>query len=170
MKIRIVASSHGAFFHSPAGGFDRYNGDYSFRDHTGDLDHLVPNLKLRIWIGVPGSYAFPAAWEMTLAYPAGKFEITGAALGRTHRSGGLVSVSTTGSPSDCGGPGETRISVIDPDRQTQWVDVVYRLRDWNCGRAVPADFTPVANSLKAYDVNGMPLTPPVANIDPEYSF
>jgi len=59
--------------------------------------------------------------------------------------------------------------MIDPDRQTQWVDVAYRLRDYaNYGRAVVTDFTPVG-SPKAYDVDGNPIAlPPL--IDPEYSF
>jgi hypothetical protein len=170
MKIRIVENEHGPFFQDPLGGFDRWNGSYSYLDHAEGLSHLVPNLNLRIWIGEPGTWILPAAWEMTLAYPAGKLEITGATLGRTHRSGGLVNVSTTDSPSGCGGPGTTHISVIDPDRQTLWVDVVYRLRDWGCGRAVLSDFTTVENSLKAYDAEGNPMVSPVADLDPEYSF
>lgn len=137
-------------------------------NHTNDLNHLVPNLKLRIWIGNPQTLTFPAAWEMTLAYPAGKIEVTGAALGRIHLSGGLVSVSTTSSPEGCGGPGSTQISMIDPDKHSLWVDLVYRLRDPSCGRAVVSDFTPVGSS-KAYDVDGT-LISLAPLLDPNYSF
>ena len=59
---------------------------------------------------------------------------------------------------------------MDPDRQTQYVDVVYRLRDFeDCGRAAPGDFTAVAESQKAYDVDGNPIAA-FAYLDPEYSF
>ncbi|MFI5216558.1 MAG: hypothetical protein ACHQ3O_08430, partial [Candidatus Limnocylindria bacterium] len=162
-------SEHGPLFHDPTWGFDRWNGDYSFLNHTEDLKHLVPNLKLRIWIGDYSTLTFPAAWEITLAYPACKIEVTGAALGRIHLSGGLVSVSTTGSPSDCSVPGTARISMIDPDRLTHWVDVVYRLRDFaNHGRATVGDFSQ-AVPPKAYEVNGNSIAP-IAFLDPEYSF
>jgi hypothetical protein len=170
MTIRVVQSSYPtSLFHATTWGFDRWNGAYSYLNYTEDLKHLVPNLKLRIWIGNPSTLTFPAAWEITLAYPAGKIEVTGAALGRIHLSGGLVNASTTSSPSACGGSGTTRISMIDPDRYTQWVDVVYRLRDWSCGRAAVTDFTVVAESQKAYDIDGNPITLPVL-LDPEYSF
>jgi len=172
LKIRVVASTYGTLFHDTAWGFDRwsFDGTYAFLNYTEDLKHLVPNSKLRIRIVNPSTGEFPAAWEITLAYPAGKLEITGAALGRLHLSGGLVGVNTAGSPSGCGGSGTTRISLIDPDRYTQWVDVVYRLRDYaNCGRAIPSDFTAVENSLKAYNADGNLITA-IAYPDPEYSF
>jgi hypothetical protein len=173
LEIRVVASSYGSFFDATPRGFDKwnFNGSYSWRQYTDDLGYLVPHPKLRIWIGNPSTLEYPAAWEITLAYPAGKLEITGATLGRRNRSGGLVSVSAaTGSTSSCSDPGTTRISLIDPDRQTQWVDVVYRLRNFaNCGRAVPGDFTAMAGSQKAYNVDGNPIVP-IAYLDPEYSF
>jgi hypothetical protein len=169
MKIRIVDQSYGSFFHDPAGGFDRWDGSYSFLDHSDDLEHLVPNLKLRIRIVDLNTLVFPAAWELTLAYPAAKFEITGATLGSLHRSGGFVSVTTAGSGEDCGGPGTAKISLIDPDRRSQWVDVVYQLRD-ECSRAEPGDFTQVEGTLKAYDLDGNAISPPFAYLDPQYSF
>jgi hypothetical protein len=169
MKLRIVDQTppgEGPFFHSPTLGFDKWGGGYHSLDHMDELNQLVPNLKLRIWIG--DGQTNPAAWEMTLAYPAGKIEVTGAALGRIHLSGGLVSVSTTSSPAGCVGPGSTRISMVDPDQRSQWVDLVYRLRDPDCGRAAAPDFTPVGSS-KAYDVDGNPISLPPF-IDPVYSF
>jgi hypothetical protein len=174
LEIRVVASSIGsALFDGTPRGFDKwnFNGNYSWRQYTEDLRYLVPHPKLRIWIGNPSTLEYPAAWELTLAYPAGKVEITGAALGRRHRSGGLVSVSAvTDSTSTCGAPGTTRISLVDPERQTQWVDVVYRLRDFaGCGPAIPGDFTAEAGSHKAYNLDGNPIVP-IAYFDPEYSF
>ena len=170
-EIRVVASSHGALFHEPPIGFNKWNGNmnYAWREFTLDLEYLVPHPKLRIWIGNPSTLEYPAAWEITLEYPAGKLEITGAALGRRHLSGGLVSVSdATGSPSSCGAPGTTRISLVDPERQTQWVDVVYRLRDFaGCGTAVLSDFTAVEGSLKAYNVEGNPIAS-IVYFDPKY--
>ncbi len=167
MKIKIVAQTEGSAFYTGR-GYDRWNEAYSFLDHMDDLEHLVPNLKLRIWIGSYNPPTFPAAWEITLAYPAGKIEVTGATLGRVHRSGGLVSVSTTGSPSACEAPGTVRISMIDPDQYSQWVDVAYRLRNPTCGRATVGDFTPVG-ATKAYDIDGNPITA-LAFLDPEYDF
>jgi len=170
MQIRVVESS-GPLFHDTTHGFDKWNVDasYSFNDYTGTLDYVVPSPALRLWVGDPSTGAYPAAWEVTLAYPAGELEITGATLGGLHRSGGFVSVSTTGAPSGCGGPGTARISVIDPDRQAQWVDV-YRLRDFpNCGRAEPADFAEVEGSLKAYNLDGNTISAVVVP-DPVYSF
>ena len=173
LEIRVVASSYGSFFDATPRGFDKwnFNGNYSWRQYTEDLGYLVPHPKLRIWIGNPSTLEYPAAWEITLEYPAGKLEVTGASLGRRHRSGGFLSVSpTTGSPTGCSAPGSTRISLVDPERQTQWVDVVYRLRNFaNCGRAVPGDFTAMAGSQKAYNVDGNSIVP-IAYFDPEYSY
>jgi hypothetical protein len=176
IPIRIVDQDPGAgdfvqeLFHHPAGGWDKWEGGYHFLDHMDDLEHLVPNPKLRIWIADFDPPTVPAAWEITLAYPAGQIEVTGATLGRTHRSGGLVSVSTTSSPSGCEGSGTTHISVIDPDQQSLWVDVAYRRRDPTCERITASDFEPVENSTKAYDLEGNPILPAVADIDQEYDF
>jgi hypothetical protein len=170
-EIRVVASSHGASFHEPPRGFNKWsaNQNYAWREFSEDLEYLMPHPKLRIWIGNPPT--FPAAFEATLAYPAGKLEITGATLGRRHRSGGLVSVSTeTDSGTSCETPGTAQISLVDPERLTQWVDVVYRIRDFeDCGRAVPGDFSIVTGSPKAYDPDGSPISP-IFYLDPEYSF
>ena len=172
IKLRIVDQSgagEGEFFHQPAIGFDKWAGSYSSHDHAEDLDRLVPNLKLRIWIGNPQTDTYPAAWEMELAYPVGKFEVIGASLGRNHRSGSLVTMSTTGSPSGpCQGSGTARISMIDPDQHTFWVDLVYKLRSPACGRATVSDFT-LVGSPKVYDIDGNPISLP-PYIDPVYSF
>jgi len=173
MQIHVVASSYGsALFHDTAFGFDKWNvdGSYSFNGYTGALDYVIPSPALRLWVGDPSTGQYPAAREFTLAYPAGKLEITGATLGGLHRSGGFVSVSTTSSPSGCDGSGTARISVIDPDKQAHWVDVVYRLRDFaQCGQAVLDDFTVVEGSQKAYNLDGNPINA-VVYLDPVYSF
>jgi hypothetical protein len=114
----------------------------------------------------------PAAWEWTIQYPAGKIELTGAELVSLHRSGGFAALSpTTGSPASCNDVGTTKISVIDPDEKTAWVNVAYRLRDLpNCGRAVIGDFTAAQGvPPKAYDLNGNAV-PAWAYVDPDYSF
>jgi hypothetical protein len=171
MEIRIVENTYGALFHD-TWGFDQWFGNYHWREYMGDLEGLVPRPKLRIWIENILTGERPAAWEIILQYPGGKLEITGAELGRLHRSGGFVSVSlATGSPSGCDGLSTSRISLIDPDRQSGFVNVAYRLRDFvNCGRASPSDFTAVAGSLKAYDEDGDLLSPPIAFFDDMFSF
>jgi hypothetical protein len=82
----------------------------------------------------------------------------------------MVSVSTTGSTSPCETPGTARISMIDPDRYSQWIDVVYRIRNPTCGRATVNDFIPVAGSIKAYDVDGSLIADLPPFIDPNYDF
>ena len=68
--------------------------------------------------------------------------------------------------------GTTKISVIDPDQTTFWVNVAYRLRNFpQCGgRAVLSDFTAAQGGWpKAYDVNGNAITAWVY-VDPDFSF
>ena len=172
MEITIVASSYsGSIFSDTSWGFDKWFGNYSWRNFTADLGHFSPRPKLRIWIQNFYTLENPAAWEWTIQYPAGKIEITGAELGSLHRSGGFAAVSpATSSPTDCTSLGTTRISVIDPDQTTPWVNVVYRLRDFpQCGRAVASDFTATQGPPKAYDVNGNAIAA-WAYLDPDYSF
>ncbi len=178
MQIRIVASSElGSLFGDTNYGFDKFGPNYASRSFTADLDRFSPRAKLRIFIDNPypqgGEPAIPAAWEWTIQYPAGKIEITGAELGSRHRSGGFAALSPpTTSGSGCSEVGTTKISVIDPDQTTLWVNVAYRLRAFPAcgGRAVPSDFTAAQGAApKAYDVNGNAITP-YAFLDPEYSF
>jgi hypothetical protein len=172
MKLHVVDSGHGELFHEATHGFDKWfvDGSYSAGIYGQDLDLLIPSPKLRIWLGNPNSPNYPAAFELTLQYPAGKLEITGATLGNLHRSGALVGLTKTESPEDCAGPGSAHISLVDPERRTQWIEVAYRLRDFEqCGRAGPDDFEVVPESLKAYDLDGTAITA-VAYPDPVYSY
>ena len=176
MEIRIVAGDTSAFFNDASFGFDKWFGSYSWRNFSTDLDHLTPRPKFRIWIDnpnpPPGTPRTPAAWEITLQYPTGKIEILGAELGTFHRSGGIVTVgATTGATTPCGATGTTKLSAVDPDQKTIWVDVVYRLRDFeNCGRAGVNDFTPEPGTLRAYNADGVMLSSPFAYFDNWYSF
>jgi len=172
MKLHVVDSGHGELFHEATHGFDKWfvDGGYYGGIYGGDLDQLIPSPKLRIWLGNPYSPNYPAAFELTLQYPAGKLEIMGATLGNLHRSGALVGLSKAESPAGCGGTGSAHISLVDPEQRTQWIEVVYRLRDFGgCGRAVPSDFTIVPESLKAYDPSGNAIGA-VAYRDDVYSF
>jgi hypothetical protein len=79
-----------------------------------------------------------------------------------------VTIQTTGS--DCTSQGTARVSLIDPERQTRWIEVVYRVRDFvRCGRAAPGDFEIVGGTHKAYNPDGNAISP-VAYLDPAYSF
>lgn len=173
MQIHVVASTHGSAFHDAGQGFDKWSAgqNYNVNNYTEILDHVVPHPKLRVWIGDPSTGELPAASEFTLAYPAGKIEITGATLARLHRSAGFVNLSvTTGSSTPCDAPGTARISLVDPDRTVQLVEVVYRLRNFeDCGRAEPGEFFVVTGSPKAYDIDGNPIDA-FAYVDPDYSF
>jgi hypothetical protein len=176
MEIRIVESSYpgpGCSLFSDTGwGFDKFFGNYSWRDFTADLGRLSPRAKLRLYINNPypqgGEPGNPAAWEWTIQYPAGKVEITGAELGSLHRSGGFASVTpSTGSTANCEDVGTAKISVVDPDQTTMFVNVTYRLRSFpECPRAVLSDFSAAQGQPpKAYDVSGSPITPAVY-VDP----
>lgn len=175
MEIQIVESSvTGSLFNDAVWGFDKWFGNYGWRNFTADLDSLIPRPKLRIWIEnpspPPGTPKRPAAWEYTIQYTSGKIEILGAELGALHRSGGIVSVSpATGSPASCSSTSTATISLVDPDQGSIWVDLVYRLRDFDdCGRAGSADFAEV--SVKAYKVDGSAIAAPYAYIDFYSSF
>jgi hypothetical protein len=172
-ELRILTSTQGPRFLDPFRGFDqnRANLNYAWRQFGSDLSYLVPNPKLRIWIGDPSTSENPAAWEATLSFPAGKLEITGATIGRRHLSGALVRVTTeTGADPGCQDPGMARISLVDPDRLTGWVDVVYRLRDFEgCGRADINDFEVETGWPKAYGTDGETISA-FAYPDPGYSF
>ena len=113
-----------------------------------DLDPENPDPSARTTAG-------PAAWELTIQYPAGKIEVLGASLGSVNRSGGYAAVSpATSAPYGCGGTATTKVVVVDPGQKSVWVDLVYRPRDFaNCGRAESGDFTALGLP-KAYDVDG----------------
>lgn len=176
MPIRIVASSFGSslFNDSVLGGYDKFFGNYSWNDFTSELESLLPRPKLTVWVKHPTTSVIPAAWEAEIDYPVGKIEILGAELGALHRSGGFVGVGPpTGSPESCSSMGSTKVSVVDPDRQSAWVNIVYRLRDFEgCGRAGAGDFAIPDSSYKAYDGGGNPLASADRFIwvDESYSF
>ncbi len=176
MPIRIVASPYvSSRFNDALEGYDKLFGSYLTRDFTADLPKLVPQPKLRIWVKNtnPESYQIPAAWEVKIGYPRRKIEILGLELGSLDRSGAYATLSTATGPEDSctDKTGETKISVIDPDRRSAWVEVVYRLRDFDdCGRAVPGDIVFVADTFKSYKADGSVITPPYALIDNGYSF
>jgi hypothetical protein len=153
-------------------GVDKWFGNYGLRDFTTDLERLTPRPTFRIWTENPsppsGTPQRPAAWEFTLKYPPGKIEILGAELGAFHRSGAIATVRTaTGSTPACGAEKVTAtISIVDPDQEAIWVDVVYRLRDFpTCGRAGPGDFEEESGSFRAYDANGVAISQPYHYLD-----
>jgi hypothetical protein len=174
MPIRVVESPYAtSLFNDAVEGYDRWWGSYSNRNFTADLPKLVPQPKLKIWVQDPNSYQIPAAWEVAIAYPRKKIEILGVQLQSPDRSEAYATVGAPTGPEDSctDKTGQTKISVIDPDRRSAWVEVVYRLRDFGtCGRAVPGDFVFVANSFKSYKADGTPISPPYAWIDDAYSF
>jgi hypothetical protein len=175
MPIRIVASPYVTNrFNDAVEGYDRWFGDYSLKNFTADLPNLVPQPKFKIWVRNPAPpYEIPAAWEVVIAYSRKKIEILGVELGSADRSGAYATVSQpTGPPLTCiVKNGQTKISVIDPERRSAWVEVVYRLSDFGtCGRAVVGDFSLADNTFKGYKDDGSAITDPYVWIDNAYSF
>lgn len=178
LKLNVVAPpggwlSFGWVDFNPFDVWDRVAGDYAGGNLSQqELESLAPRPVLTFVVQNPFVPPFPAAWEVKLEYPLGKIEILGVELGTLHRSAAIASVGpTTGNPEACGDLGSTKISVVDPDRKAAFANIVYRLRDFeNCGRAGEGDFAVVADSFKAYDVDGALIANPYFYVADDYSF
>lgn len=158
---------------NPFDVYDKVAGNYAGGQATQEeLGSLAPRPKLTFWVHNVFVPPLPAAWEVAIQYPLAKIEILGVELGALHRSAAIASLGpTTGTPGGCSDLGSTKISVVDPDQEAPFANVVYRVRDFvNCGRAVEGDFAVLGGSFKAYDVNGSQISNPYFYLDNAYSF
>lgn len=164
IPITIVARPGNAPGLTPLRGWDHGFGALDEAAFDDDLELLLPNPKVRVWLSNPLAPSPPAAVEIQIQYPREYVDLRGAEVNRGSKSDGLVifepDPNTNPLPSDCGASelGTFRVKVIDPTSRTNEVYVPYRVRNFDkiCRkRLAPADFTITA--VVGYDQNGVQI-------------
>lgn len=161
IKIQGPAASPAMF--TPLQGFaDVFEYSYNLAFTSEELRSYTPSPQFVVIAG--NGTELPAAWEIELEYPIERIHVLSVALGRDGASNGIVRWQAEDEQASipCStAPGNLKIQVVDPDKQSLGVRVIYDLRnfDQGCGaRAVPSDdFDVVPDTFKAYKLDGTQL-------------